>query len=119
MPEHWTAAELALHVIVAYTRGEGVARGEPGMQLRLPRWRAWLLRTFALPQIFVSRRFPRNAPTPREVRPDATEAAALTPDTAVARLKATAEVARQVLRTAGPEAMVHAYFGRLSPLQTT
>lgn len=118
-PSRWTAAELALHVIVAYELGVGVARGEPGMQLRVPRWRAWLLRTVALPRIVASRRFPRNATSPREVRPDAAEAAALTPAAAVARLEATAEAARQVLRTAGPEAgMVHAYFGRLSPLQT-
>jgi hypothetical protein len=118
-PARWTAAELALHVIAAYELGEGVGRGEPGMALRLPRWRAWLLRTFALPRIFASRRFPQNAPAPREVRPDPEAAAALTPDDAMARLEATAEAARRVLRSAGPAAgMVHAYFGRLSPLQT-
>lgn len=118
-PARWTAAELVLHVITAYELGEGVSRGEPGMALRLPRWRAWLLRTFALPRIFASRRFPKDAPAPREVRPDPDVAAQLTPAVAIARLEAAAEAARHVLRTAGPDAgMVHAYFGRLAPLQT-
>ena len=116
----WSPAQEALHVVMAYEAGVAACTGGAGMVLVTSPAVAWLSRTFLLPLILWLRTFPRNAPAPREVRPSADVAAAISREEMVARLGATADRALRELREADvrrPRVRVmHAYFGPLSPL---
>lgn len=89
------------------------------MRLRVSKPYAWLLRTFLLPAVLVTKRFPRGVRVPREVAPDLEEAKRLAPDAAARRLKHVAHEAAEAMRRVGRNRpaplMTHAYFGPLAP----
>lgn len=118
-PGRWAPAAVALHVCLAYEYGCQAAVGAGAMRLRVPPLAAWASRTFLLPMVLRTGRFPQGAAAPREVRPDLTEAAALTPAAATQRLDAASQRAAALLRAAAEarpaRRIVHAYFGPLSP----
>ena len=119
-PGGWSPAAVALHLCVAYELGRDVSSGGHGMRLRSSRPVAWLLRTFLLPYILVTKRFPAGVRAPREVRPDEAEAARLTRGDASARLTRVADEAADVLRDLAARRpdlrFTHAYFGPLDAL---
>jgi hypothetical protein len=121
-PAGWSPAAVTLHLCQSYELSRAVVGGAPGMALRVPRWRAWLLRTFLVPPLLASRRFPRGARAPREVRPDAAEASALGVEEGTRRLaRAAADAAsalEQAATTGSRVRFTHAYFGALPPLTT-
>ena len=116
----WSAAEAALHIVLAYEQGLPTATGGGGMRLVTSPIAAWFARTLYLPIMLRTGTFPRNAPAPREVRPDAAAACAIPRNQLLSRLEATAGRAANALRDAAhrtPEVRVmHAYVGALSPL---
>ena len=120
-PDKWSAATLAHHVCVTYAFGRDAANGARSMKLLVPRPAAWLARTFLLPRILASHKFPRGAEAPQEVRPDREIALTLTPNAAKAQLRAMAAEAMAAIERAARERpsqrIVHAYFGPLSLLQ--
>lgn len=116
----WSAAEEALHIVLAYEIGLAGSAGGPGMQMRVsPGW-ARLSRLLVLPVILRTSWFPRGATAPREVRPPAAEARGLTREQLEARLRLVAGNAANGLRAADVREtvprFVHAYFGPVSPL---
>ncbi|HEU4720260.1 MAG TPA: DinB family protein [Gemmatimonadaceae bacterium] len=121
-PGTWSPATVALHLCVSYELGRDVATGGQGMRLRSSRPFAWLLRSFLLPYMLATKRFPRGVRAPREVRPDEAEASRLTCEAACERLTRAAHAAADVLRDLGRHRsevrFTHAYFGPLTPLTT-
>lgn len=88
-----------------------------GMRLVVSPVVAWASRTLYLPWMLRTRRFPRNAPAPREVRPDADVARTMPRTALIQQLEDTANRAALALRSAREDARVtHAYFGALTPL---
>ena len=114
----WSTAAVALHICTTYELGRDAMQRGAGMQPIFSKRDAWVLRTFVLPWILATSRFPR-AKAPREVVPDATETKQLTLDAVRTRLSRAAREASDALRTAGTSGsgtkMDHAYFGPLSP----
>lgn len=121
-PGEWSPASVALHLCVAYELGRDVSSGGHGMRLRSSRPVALALRTFLLPYILVTTRFPRGVRAPREVRPDEAEASRLTREEASERLTRVSGDAAAALRDLGRHRsrvrFTHAYFGPLTPLTT-
>lgn len=113
----WSAAALTLHVADSYRFGRDAASGGPGMRMLAPRPVAFVSRHLVLPIMLALRRFPREAPAPAEVRPDATGALALPRDVLLARLERDATDALQALQQPHATRVTHAYFGSLSPHQ--
>ncbi len=120
-PDRWTAAELAQHVCDAYAMGRDAPRGAPSMRLRVSPLVALLSRTFMFPMMIRMKRFPREAPVPRELRPDPERARALSQERAIEQLRVTAAQAYEALleadRSQPAFRLTHAYFGPLKPLQ--
>ena len=121
-PGRWSAAALSLHVIDAYAHCAQASEGGPQMQARLPVWRMWMLRELALPMLFHTGRFPREAPAPPEVVPDLSAAELLSQHEAEARVmecsdRAMASLISAAQRQPAPRIM-HPYFGAMSPRQT-
>jgi hypothetical protein len=118
-PGKWSTAAVALHVCRAYEMAMDAMQGGPSMRLRVSKPYAWLLRTFMLPAVLATKRFPRGVRVPREVAPDLGEAKLLTADAAARRLKFVADEAAPKMRRAGRNRpaplMTHAYFGPLAP----
>lgn len=118
-PGKWSVAAVALHVCRAYEMATDAIQGGPSMRLRVSKPYAWLLRTFMLPAVLATKRFPRGVRVPREVAPDLEEAKLFTPDAAARRLKHVANEAAAATRRAGRNRpaplMTHAYFGPLAP----
>lgn len=118
----WNAAELSLHVIDAYDYCLRGLNGGPQMRMQLPPWRMWILRELALPVLFATGRFPREAPAPPEVIPDVSQAALLAQAEAGPRLIDTASRTMDALGVARRDSpdrrIAHAYFGPMSPVQT-
>lgn len=114
----WSTAAVALHICNAYEVGRDAMKGGVGMRLRVSERYAWFLRTFVLPVILSTMRFPR-ARAPREVVPDENETRQLAPDAAMSRLTRVAREAADAFRAAGStesaSRMTHAYFGALDP----
>lgn len=121
-PHKWSAATLANHVCVTYAYGRDAATTGKGMRLLVPRPAAWAARTFILPRLLASRKFPRGAEAPVEVRPDVANASLLTQAEAKRQLTERADEALAALDLAARERpalrITHAYFGPLSLLQT-
>lgn len=121
-PNKWSAATLADHVAVTYAYGRNAATTGVGMRLLVPRPLAWAARTFILPRMLDSKRFPRGAEAPPEVRPTVTNTSALSRDQAKAELAARAAEALAAFDLAARErpsmTVTHAYFGPLPLLQT-
>lgn len=89
---------MLLHVEQSYQLGLDATQGGAGMRLRTSPLFAWIGRRVMLPLMTLTKRFPKGAPAPAEVRPDAEAAHA---------------VSREALTI-----RVHAYFGALDALQT-
>jgi hypothetical protein len=118
-PEQWSTAAVALHICRTYEMAMDAMQGGPSMGLRVSKPYAWLLRTFMLPAILATKRFPRGVRVPREVAPNLEEAKRLTPAAAARRLKLVAAEAAAKIRRTGRNRpaplMTHAYFGPLAP----
>lgn len=116
----WSVAQEALHVAMAYEIGIAACDGSAGMRLVSPPVVAWLSRTLLLPVMLRLRIFPRNAPAPRELRPNGADAEAIARDDLIARLLVSADRATNALREADERRpaihVMHAYFGPLRPL---
>lgn len=121
-PNKWSAATLADHVTVTYAYGRDAAHTGVGMGLLVPRPLAWAARTFILPRMLASKRFPRGAEAPAEVRPVLGNATGLSQQQAREELTARAAEALEAFERARRErpslTITHAYFGPLSLLQT-
>jgi len=119
-PDKWSPAGVALHIARAYEFGHAaVTRGTP-MKMRLTPFQAWFLRTFIMPVVLVTDRFPSGADAPAEVVPDDGESASLSLDEATARVRDSASLAAAAIadaaRAQSPVYITHAYFGRLPGL---
>jgi hypothetical protein len=114
----WSTAAVALHICNTYELGRDAMTRGVGMRLVVSERYAWALRTFVLPWIIATTRFPR-ARAPREVVPGENETKQLTPEAARTRLMRAAREAANAFRgsAASPATprMTHAYFGSLSP----
>lgn len=117
-PGRWSAAALALHVCQSYELGAAAARGGSSMALRSPRSLAFVSRHVLLRLMLATGTFPREAPAPREVRPDLQEATTLRVEDVVARLHRASADALAALREPNAAPFTHAYFGTLSPYHT-
>lgn len=121
-PGRWSPAQVLLHIEQSYRLGDDALRGGAGMRVRTSPLIAWLSRTLLLPLITLTRRFPRNAPAPREIIPDAAEAHAIPRVELTVRVQAAATQALATLRQAVQDGRAvkvrHAYMGALSPYQT-
>lgn len=121
-PNKWSAATLADHVAVTYAYGRNAATTGIGMRLLVPRPLAWAARTFILPRMLDSKRFPRGADAPPEVRPEIANSVALSRQRAKEELQAHAAAALAAFDRAMTErptmTVTHAYFGPLPLLQT-
>lgn len=114
----WSPAAVGIHICSTYELGrDAMTRGTVMRPVVSQRY-AWVLRTFVLPLIIATTRFPR-ARAPREVVPDQKEAKLLTPEATRERLTRAASEAADAFRAAAanasPARMTHAYFGPLSP----
>lgn len=114
----WSTAAVALHICNAYELGRDAMLRGVSMQLVVSKRYAWFLRTFALPLIIATTRFPR-AKAPREVRPNVEETKMLTRDAMRGRLLRASREASDAFRNAAGTSslprMTHAYFGDLTP----
>lgn len=119
--DKWSPSDVVLHLCKAYDLGRQAVAGHPGMRLRVTPWRAWMLRAFLMPMIFLTGRFPRGVPAPKEVLPDPAESNELSRESAMARLGRNAREAAEALRTIAEDhprvRVMHAYFGPLTPHQ--
>lgn len=117
-PDKWSPATLALHVTDAYELGRRALAGGGSMRLRIPAWRAWLLRKTLLPRLLRNGKFPRVR-APREIQPDLAVAATLSRSAATVALRTSSAAAaaafRLADRTPGTPRLIHAYFGALQP----
>ncbi len=120
-PGRWSPAQMLLHIEQSYRLGEAALRGGPGMRLRTSPLVAWIGRRVLLPLLTLTRRFPRNAPAPRELVPDAAEAHAIPREALTVRVQTAATETLATLRDTvarGVHARVtHAYFGALTPYE--
>lgn len=118
----WSPAQVLLHIEQSYRLGDAALQGGAGMRVKVSPLMAWLGRTLVLPLITFTKRFPRNAPAPREIRPDAAEAHAIPRLELTTRVQAAATQAlasfRAAVRDGRNVRVAHAYFGALSPYQT-
>lgn len=121
-PGRWSPAQVLLHIEQSYRLGDDALRGGPGMRVIAPSIAAWLGRHVMLPLMTLTGRFPRNAPAPREVRPDAETAHAIPRIELTTRVQAAATQSlatlREVLASGRRARVTHAYFGALTPYQT-
>jgi hypothetical protein len=120
-PGRWSPAEFVLHIERSYALGREAVVSGVAMRPRASRPIAWLARTVLLPLMTRTRRFPRGAKAPREVRPDADEARSTAREVLIVRLQsAAADVLRELRARAADDAPCfgHAYFGPLSAYQT-
>ena len=119
-PGKWSPAEEALHIVKAYELAGAADGSAEGMTLVTSPLMAWMARTFYLPIMLRRRTFPRNAPAPREVRPDAVRARHMSREETALRIEEVACRAAVTLRAAAtrtPDVRItHAYFGPLRPL---
>lgn len=121
-PGRWSPAQVLLHIEQSYLLGDDALRGGPGMRVLAPSIAAWFGRNVMLPLMTLTGRFPRNAPAPREVRPDAVTAHAIPRIELTTRVQAAATrslaTLREVLASGRRARVTHAYFGALTPYQT-
>jgi hypothetical protein len=120
--DRWSPAALALHVAVAYELGITAMATGQSMRLRVSPLAATISRWTILPLMLLTKRFPKDAPAPREVRPDLDQAAGLTKEAVIQRIQASAKAAAAALQvgdTRRPRpTMTHAYFGSIPPRTT-
>jgi hypothetical protein len=116
-PGKWSPGEVTLHLVLSYDALADEQEAGRLIPVLLPGWKAWALRTFALPRLLGGQPFPRGVKAPREVRPRGVvkdrEAVLVDLDRAAARFRDAYDAARH---RDGPMA-THPYFGRL-PLES-
>lgn len=117
-PGRWSAAALTLHVADAYRYGHEAASGGPGMRLLVPPLAALASRAVIFPVMLWLKRFPREAPAPKEVRPDLVLAHTMPQAELVDQLEHEASKAIATFRLPTAARVMHAYFGSLTPYQT-
>lgn len=114
----WSPAEETLHIILAYELARTAADEGRTMRMLVSPSRARLLRWTLLPLMLATGWFPTGVTSPREVEPGREDAAALSREGAVDRLRTAAEAAASALASAGRRSshpvVTHAYFGPLS-----
>jgi hypothetical protein len=112
----WSAAEETLHLIKAYE----LPLGDGRMRMKVKPFVSWILGTFYLRFLLWRKTFHTGARAPSEVRPDGEEAKSISKDELIVRLVRTAEDAAAALHDASEKRpdfrLVHAYFGKLTPL---
>ena len=117
-PGKWSPAEITSHLSQSYQIMRGELAGRPGMQLRLPRVKRWVLRYTVLPRILARGKFPAGARAPRETRP---REVTTDPRAALQALSTQADAFVQELADrarSGGVRLTHAYFGRMSARQS-
>ncbi|MDZ4674050.1 MAG: DinB family protein [Gemmatimonadota bacterium] len=110
----WSPADVMMHLILTYEFLAREQRGDAAIPLKVPRWKAWMLRRFILPRLLAGRPIPPGVRSPREVRPVGDRLAAAE---AVKRLETIAAEWEQAMTAnhANPAARsVHPMFGALS-----
>lgn len=121
-PGRWSPAQVLLHIEQSYRLGDDALQGGAGMRVKTSPVVAWLSRTLLLPVMTGLKVFPRNAPAPREVVPDAGTAHAIPRLEFTTRVQAAAMQSlaafRAAVSTGRRVRVTHAYFGPLSPYQT-
>lgn len=117
-PGKWSPAQIAEHLSLTYERLLAELRGGAPMRRR-GRWYTRLLaRYWFLPAVLRTGRIPSGVPSPREVRPQPTEA---TRSDALLRFRSLAsEFEREITarRSAGGVTLTHPYFGALTAEQS-
>ncbi len=68
-PGKWSPAEITRHLVLTYEALAAEQLSGLVIPIAFPRWKAWALRTFALPRLLKGQPFPRGVKSPREVRP--------------------------------------------------
>lgn len=116
-PGKWSAAEVALHLVLTYQHLTREQRGEATIRV-LPRpWQTWVLKQFVLPRLLRGAALPRGVRAPREVRPAGTLPSS---EDAVASLHREARAWAEAMtrnREVPRAGATHPFFGRL-PLLT-
>jgi hypothetical protein len=115
-PRKWSAAEEALHIVLAYEVGLAALRGQMEMVAISTPFRAFILRWLVLPVITRTDWFPR-ARAPREVAPETSGPDSVSRETIVSRLEAVGEELSRELAAAAQDGssrrIGHPYFGPL------
>ena len=112
-PGKWSPAEITRHLVLTYEALAAEQAAGLVIPIALPWWKAWALRTFALPRLLKGRPFPPGVKSPREVRPRGELPGQ--PDLLVELESATARFLaayRAAAHQPGARA-THPYFGRL------
>jgi hypothetical protein len=68
-PGKWSPAEITRHLVLTYDALAAEQSAGLVIPITFPWWKAWALRTFALPRLLKGQPFPRGVKSPREVRP--------------------------------------------------
>lgn len=68
-PGKWSPAEVVVHLILVYQHLTAEQEGTLKVRVLPRRWKAWMLRTFALPRLLAGRPLPAGVRSPREARP--------------------------------------------------
>lgn len=112
-PGKWSPAEVTKHLVLTYEALAAEQASGLVVPIAFPPWKAWVLRTFALPRLMRGRPFPPGVKSPRGVRPKGDipgrDALMTEFEHAAGRFLAAYQSARQ---RPGARA-THPYFGRL------
>lgn len=112
-PGKWSPGEVTRHLVLTYEALADEQAAGLAIPILLPAWKAWTLRTFALPKLLKGRPFPPGVKAPREVRPRGEfrdrDALVVELERAAGRFLAAYQAARQRPGAVG----THPYFGRL------
>jgi hypothetical protein len=68
-PGKWSPAEITRHLVLTYEALAAEQSAGLVIPIAFPWWKAWVLRTFALPRLLKGQPFPRGVKSPRGVRP--------------------------------------------------
>lgn len=116
-PGKWSPAEVVRHLVLVYQHLAAEQAGTVQIRVLPPPWKAWLLRTVALPRLLAGRPLPAGVRSPREARPSGELPS---PDVALgefaAAVAAWADAMERNRSRRGARA-THPFFGRL-PLLT-
>lgn len=116
-PGKWSPAEVTRHLVLTYEALAAEQSSGLVIPITFPPWKAWALRTFALPRLLKGRPFPPGVKAPREVRPKGeipgSDVLLEEFEGAAGRFQSAYQAARQ---RPGARA-THPYFGRLPLLE--
>lgn len=109
----WSPAEIVEHLSLGYDVLTGELEGGSGMKIKTSAWQRILLRLWLVPKLLRGGAFPKNARSPRELRP-----ASANPDQRAALKSFREKATRFESLAAGMQGdgsraqLTHAYFGR-------